>query len=83
MSFGMTSITTETRSNGHTDALLEGLTIPADGTAALKRSPPKGVPRVQSGVRNQVELRACDLDALLPVGQQARTVWAFVQSLDL
>jgi transposase len=79
----MTSITTETRSNGHTDALFEGLTIPADGAAALKRSPPKGVPRVQSAVRNQVELRACDLDALLPVGHQARAVWAFVQSLDL
>ena len=52
MSFGMTSITTETRSNGHTDALFEGLTIPADGAAAPKRSPPKGVPRVQSAVRN-------------------------------
>lgn len=79
----MTKITTETRSNGHTDALFEGLTIPSDGAAALKRSPPKGVPRVQSAVRNQVELRACDLDASLPVGHQARAVWAFVQSLDL
>ena len=83
MSYGMTSITTETRSNGHTDALFEGLIIPAEGTAALKRSPRKGVPRVQSAVRNQVELRACDLDASLSVGHQARAVWAFVQSLDL
>lgn len=74
MSFGMTSITTETRSNGHTDALFEGLMSPADGAAALKRSPPKGVPRVQSAVRNQVELRACDLDSSLPAGHQARAV---------
>jgi transposase len=83
MSFGMTSITTETRSNGHTDALFEGLTVPADSTAALKRSTPKGAPRVQSAVRNQVELRACDLDSSLPADHQARAVWAFVQSLDL
>jgi transposase len=38
---------------------------------------------VQSAVRNQVELRACDLDAALPADHQARAVWGFVQSLDL
>lgn len=83
MSFGMTSITTETGSNGHTGALFEGLAVPADSAAALKRSAPRGAPRVQSAVRNQVELRACDLDAALPCDHQARAVWAFVQSLDL
>ena len=83
MSFGMTSITTEAGSNGHTGALFEGLVVPADGAAALKRSMPQGAPRVQSAVRNQVELRACDLDAALPAEHQARAVWAFVQSLDL
>lgn len=83
MSFGMTSITTETGSNGHTGALFEGLVVPLDGAAALKRSTPRGAPRVQSAVRNQVELRACDLDAALPADHQARAVWAFVQSLDL
>ena len=44
---------------------------------------PGGAPRVQSAVRNQVELRACDLDASLPAEHQARAVWAFVQSRDL
>ncbi len=44
---------------------------------------PQGAPRVQSAVRNQVELRACDLDSALPAEHQARAVWAFVQSLDL
>jgi len=83
MSFDMTNITTEPGSNGHTGALFEGLSIPSDSAAALKRSTPQGAPRVQSAVRNQVELRACDLDAALPADHQARAVWAFVQSIDL
>ena len=83
MSFDMTNIKTETGSNGHTDALFEGLAVPADSAAVLKRSTPRGAPRVQSAVRNQVELRACNLDSSLPGDHQARAVWAFVQSLDL
>jgi transposase len=79
----MTSITTETGPNGHTGALFEDLPVPADSAAVLKRSAPQGAPRVQSAVRNQVELRACDLDSALPADHQARAVWAFVQSLDL
>jgi transposase len=83
VSFGMTSITTEPSPNGQTGALFEGLCVPADSAAVLKRGTPKGAPRVQSAVRNQVELRACDLDSSLPADHQARAVWAFVQSLDL
>jgi len=83
MSFDMSSIKTEAGSNGDTGALFEGLAVPADSAAVLKRSTPKGAPRVQSAVRNQVELRACDLDSALPADHQARAVWAFVQSLDL
>jgi transposase len=83
MWFDMTSITTEPGLSGHTGALFEGLAVPADGAAVLKRSTPKGAPRVQSAVRNQVELRACDLDSSLSADHQARAVWAFVQSLDL
>jgi transposase len=85
MSFDMSNIKTETGSNGHTGtgALFEDLAVPADGAAVLKRSTPKGAPRVQSAVRNQVELRACDLDSSLPADHQARAVWAFVQALDL
>ena len=79
----MSSITTEPGPNGHTGALFEGLCVPADSAAALRRSTPKGAPRVQSAVRNQVELRACDLDSALPAEHQARAVWAFVQALDL
>jgi transposase len=79
----MTSITTESSPNGHTGALFEGLVVPLDGAAVLMRHRPKGAPRVQSAVRNQVELRACDLDSALPAEHQARAVWAFVQSIDL
>jgi len=83
MLIDMTNIKTETGSSGHTVALFEGLAVPADSAAVLKRGTPKGAPRVQSAVRNQVELRACDLDSSLPADHQARAVWAFVQSLDL
>ena len=39
--------------------------------------------RVMSPQRDQVELRACDLDSLLPPDHPTRTVGAFAQSLDL
>ncbi len=42
-----------------------------------------GSPRVMTAQRDQVELRACDLDSLLAADHAARTVWTFVQSLDL
>jgi len=83
MSFGMSSINTEASPNGQTGALFEGLEVATGTVAARKRGVPQGAPRVQSAVRNQVELRACDLDASLPAEHQARAVWAFVQSLDL
>lgn len=43
----------------------------------------QGAPRVMSPVRNQVELRPVDLDAMLGLAHPARTVWAFVQTMDL
>ena len=42
-----------------------------------------GPPRVMSPQRNQVELRPLDLESLLAADHPARTVWAFVQALDL
>jgi transposase len=42
-----------------------------------------GLPRVMSPQRNQVELRPLDLESLLAADHPARTVWAFVQALDL
>lgn len=46
-------------------------------------APSPGAARVMSAQRDQIELRACDLDSLLGSDHAARTVWAFVQSLDL
>ena len=83
MIFDMSSIKTEAGMNGESGVLFEGLVVPSDSATVQKRDARKGAPRVQSAVRNQVELRACDLDATLPADHQARAVWAFVQSIDL
>jgi transposase len=42
-----------------------------------------GGPRLREPVRDQVELRAVDLEALLPAEHPARVIWAYVQKLDL
>ncbi len=42
-----------------------------------------GAARVMSPQRDQVELRAVDLESLLAADHAARTVWAFVESMDL
>jgi transposase len=42
-----------------------------------------GKARLREPVRDQVELRAVDLDALLPPDHAARVIWAYVQKLDL
>lgn len=42
-----------------------------------------GAPRVMTPQRDQIELRAVDLEALLAPDHAARTVWAFVQSMGL
>ncbi len=64
-------------------ALFDDLSVPAEGAARLAKPLVAGAPRVQTAQRDQVELRACDLESLLAPDHAARTVWAFVQSLDL
>jgi len=53
-------------------------TEPAEPTAETR-----GAPRVQRPNRAQVELRAVDLEGLLPADHRARLVWAFVEGLDI
>ena len=57
----------------------------AGTSGASRASPPvRSAPaRVLSAQRNQIELRAVDLDAMLAGDHPARSVWAFVQALDL
>ena len=53
---------------------------------AASTQPPQhreGAARLLHAERHQVELRAVDLDATLVPNHPARTVWAFVQSMDL
>jgi len=43
----------------------------------------ESAPRVLLAERNQIELRAVDLDATIALDHPARNVWAFVERLDL
>jgi transposase len=56
--------------------------LPA-GQPCAERAKTGGAARVMSPQRDQVELRAVDLESLLAADHPARTVWAFVQSMDL
>jgi transposase len=42
-----------------------------------------GAPRLREPVRDQIELRPVDLDALLAAEHPARVIWDYVQNLDL
>jgi transposase len=42
-----------------------------------------GAPRLREPIRDQVELRAVDLEALLAAEHAARVIWAYVEKLDL
>jgi transposase len=60
------------------DELFEGL---AEQRNARSFEP--GEPRLREPVRDQIELRAVDLEALLGADHAARVIWAYVQKLDL
>src|SRR5436853_7933728 len=47
------------------------------------RSADSGKVRLREPVRDQIELRAVDLDGMLPSDHPARVIWAYVQQLDL
>ena len=57
--------------------------LPAGQAVATQPKAGAGEPRLLRAQRDQVELRPCDLDALLAPEHPARSVWAFVQALDL
>jgi transposase len=42
-----------------------------------------GAARLREPVRDQIELRAVDLEALIGADHAARTIWAYVETLDL
>ncbi|MGH7224238.1 MAG: IS1182 family transposase [Gemmataceae bacterium] len=58
--------------------------MPADEPAACaEKSRHGGQPRLRCAVRDQIEFRACALNDMLPEDHQARSVWKFVEGLDL
>ena len=44
---------------------------------------PHGAPRLREPMRDQVELRAVDIDSLIGQDHPARVIWAYVEGLDL
>lgn len=61
------------------DELFEGL----PEQRAPKSSRSDGEPRLRRPERNQMELRAVDLDSLLAQDHPARIIWAYVERLDI
>jgi hypothetical protein len=57
--------------------------LPLSPAQPLKAAPRAGKARVVMPDRSQMELRAMDLESLLPAGHHARQVWAWVQQQDL
>lgn len=57
--------------------------IPESESSRREVSEVAGPPRLVRPNREQVELRAVDLEGLLPAEHPARAVWEFVESLDL
>ena len=57
-----------------------------DGLASQARaavSPVQGRPRMREPVRDQIELRAVDIDSLIGSDHVARIIWGYVERLDL
>lgn len=51
--------------------------------SASRQPEERGIPRLVRPNRAQIELRAVDLESLLPMDHAARAVWDFVESMDV
>jgi transposase len=59
------------------------LFAPESAAVSQSSASAQDAPRVLLAERNQIELRAVDLDATIALDHPARSVWAFVERLDL
>jgi transposase len=66
-----------------TAALFNEGEMPIPAACERPEGPLAGLPRLMWAQRDQIELRPCDLDSLLGPDHPARSVWGFVQLLDL
>jgi transposase len=57
--------------------------LPESAAVIQSSATGEAAPRVLLAERNQIELRAVDLDATIALNHPARNVWAFVEGLDL
>ena len=55
--------------------------LPETPVAAVNKA--TGEARMREPVRDQIELRAVDLDGLIAVDHSMRIIWAYVEKLDL
>ena len=61
----------------------EGLFEDLPEAEPLERSGAEGRPRMREPVRDQIELRAMDIDSLIGSDHPARVIWGYVERLDL
>lgn len=57
--------------------------LPESAAVNQSGASPQGAPRVLLAERNQIALRAVDLDATIGLDHPARNVWAFVERMNL
>jgi transposase/vacuolar-type H+-ATPase subunit H len=62
------------------EELFEGLPAPA---APESVQAPRGAPRMREPERDQIELRAVDIDSLIGQDHAVRVIWSYVEGLDL
>lgn len=79
----MSKTSTDTKPQGQPGLFGEEPASSAEAQQPRSLAAQPGAPRLLHAVRDQVELRAWELDASLAPDHPARSVWAFVQSLDL
>ena len=62
------------------EELFEGLPAHAAPEGAQA---PRGAPRMREPKRDQIELRAVDIDSLIGPDHAVRVIWSYVEGLDL
>ena len=57
--------------------------LPEGRKPQIDRLPPSGAPRLREPERDQIELRAMDIESLIGEDHRARLIWGYVEDLDL